>query len=69
MKRIAIAVLLVSTPVMAQQGTYQPQINTLGQPIKCKPIGKTASGEFVYAMSCKDVPESAGEKNRKPAGV
>jgi hypothetical protein len=47
MKRIAIAVLLVSTPVMAQQGTYQPQINTLGQPIKCKPIGKTASGEFV----------------------
>ena len=32
--------------------------DTIGQPIRCKPTGITASGELVYGMSCKDIPVS-----------
>jgi hypothetical protein len=69
MKKLAIAMLLVSSPAMAQQGTYippvqiggvAPQANTLGQPVTngntCYPIGKTSKGDLVYSMDCQNMP-------------
>ena len=61
-EKIAVAILLMSTPAMADTvsgvSSQMPvgQANTVGQPSKCKPIGKTASGKLVYGMSCKDIP-------------
>jgi hypothetical protein len=30
----------------------------IGSPVKCLPIGKTAKGELVYSLDCRDIPGS-----------
>lgn len=73
MLRIVVAVLLLSTPAMAQSNPYtggksDPYMkddpnNQMPPPapgaikeINCEPTGKTARGELVYALSCRDIP-------------
>jgi hypothetical protein len=88
MKKLAMAILFLSTPVMAQT-VAQPQANTIGDPtlrggvsnplpgavapagvwdgkVRCKPIGKTLSGELVFAVNCKDVPKGFTDKGKPP---
>lgn len=68
MWKLVVAVMLVSTPVMAQSNPLTGGVSNPVPPpapgairdIRCKPIGKTASGEAVYAVSCKDVPVTNG---------
>jgi len=71
MKKIAIAILLLSSPAMAQQGTYHP-------PQACYPIGKTANGELVFSMDCEKPPVAVtfpagglppSQTNGAPVGV
>jgi hypothetical protein len=50
MFKLAIALVLMSSPALAQQA------------IDCTPIGQTANGEMVYGMDCKSLkPENRTE--------
>jgi hypothetical protein len=44
MVKLAIAILLASSPALAQGS---------GEPTDCQPIGQTAKGELVYGIDCK----------------
>jgi hypothetical protein len=68
MRKIAIAVLLLSSPAMADVITITgppPPPVAVGNPPSaagaaidppCYPLGKTDDGHFVYSMDCKNVP-------------
>jgi hypothetical protein len=68
MEKIAIAVLLLSSPAMADVITITgppPAPGGASNPPSapgavidppCYPIGKTDDGHFVYSMDCKNVP-------------
>jgi hypothetical protein len=75
MKRIAVALLLASSPVLADtiSGVSNPLPDGVRDPnawdgtIRCKPIGKTLSGELVFEVDCKDVPTGTTVKGQPPA--
>ena len=56
MFKLAIAILLLSSPALAQGGA----------PTDCPPIGQTAKGELVYAIDCKIVKGDTVGTNYKP---
>lgn len=58
MKKLAIALLLVSSPAFAQSQTVAAD---------CTPIGKTAKGEMVYAMNCSSLKAENASPEYKPA--
>jgi hypothetical protein len=64
MRKLATAFFLVTSPALAQTPNLSPgpAVESVGSPVKCLPIGKTAKGELVYAMDCRDIPLS-GEGN------
>jgi hypothetical protein len=51
MKKLAIILLLMASPAWAQN---RPAGGRRADP--CAPIGQTADGKLVYAMSCKNLP-------------
>ena len=51
MKKLAIILLLTTSPACAQT---KPAGSKHADP--CAPIGQTADGKLVYAMSCKNLP-------------
>jgi hypothetical protein len=69
MKKLAVAVLLFSTPAMADgtgsgkavEGGVSNQVGGVNNPAppapnpiyECTPIGKTAKGVLVYPIGCK----------------
>jgi hypothetical protein len=57
MYRLAAAILLVSTPVLAQN------IDALRD---CPPIGQTAKGEMIYSLDCKAIKAENVDANYKP---
>jgi hypothetical protein len=57
MLKFATAILLLSTPVYAQTSDALRD---------CPPIGKTAKGEMVYALDCKELKAENLDTNYKP---
>jgi hypothetical protein len=58
MRKLATAFFLFTSPAVAQTPNLSPgpAMESIGSPAKCLPIGKTAKGELVYAMDCRDLP-------------
>jgi hypothetical protein len=58
MKRLALALLLFTSPALAQTPNLAgaPAASTVQSPVVCLPIGKTAKGDLVYGMDCRDIP-------------
>jgi hypothetical protein len=65
MRKIALALLLVSSPAFAQTPNLAPAppVDRVGNPVKCLPIGKTSKGDLVYSLDCRDIPLSSGVSN------
>jgi hypothetical protein len=57
MYRLATAILLMSTPVFAQN------IDALRD---CPPIGQTAKGEMIYSLDCKAIKAEKADADYKP---
>lgn len=57
MNRLAIAMLLLSSPAFAQGGAATSD---------CTPIGKTATGEMVYALGCNALKAENTSPEYKP---
>lgn len=57
MYRLAAAILLMSTPVLAQNNDALRD---------CPPIGQTAKGEMVYSLDCKALKAENADTNYKP---
>jgi hypothetical protein len=57
MYRLAAAILLMSTPVLAQNNDALRD---------CPPIGQTAKGEMVYSLDCKALKAENADVNYKP---
>jgi hypothetical protein len=68
MKKAAVALVLLSSPAMAQTPNLAPAppLDRIGNPVVCLPIGKTSKGDLVYALDCRDIPVSAGVNNEPP---
>jgi hypothetical protein len=57
---ILFAVLLASPSALAQN-------STVTEPV-CEPIGRTAKGDLVYSMQCRNIPGlPAGDNGYNPA--
>jgi hypothetical protein len=58
MKKLALALLLFTAPALAQTPNLAgaPPASNVESPVVCLPIGKTAKGDLVYAMECRDIP-------------
>jgi hypothetical protein len=55
MKKVVLAILLVSSPAWAQ-AKLTPK-SAAARVDDCAPIGRTAQGELVYSMKCQNMPE------------
>jgi hypothetical protein len=60
MKKVVLAVVLMTSSVFAQTPNLAPAppVDRVGDPVKCLPIGKTAKGDLVYSLDCRDIPIS-----------
>jgi len=54
MKKLVLAILLISSPAWAQ--TKPAQKNVTARVDNCAPIGRTADGKLVYSMKCENLP-------------
>ena len=70
MRKIALALMLISSPAFAQTPNLAPAppVDRVGNPVKCLPIGKTSKGDLVYSMDCRDIPVST-DLNSAPQAV
>ena len=63
MNKLAIALLLLATPALAQTTP------AAREPV-CEPIGRTSKGDLVYSMQCRNIPGlPAGTAGYNPAPV
>jgi hypothetical protein len=62
MKEVVLALVLMTSPAFAQTPNLAPAppVDRVGNPVKCLPIGKTAKGDLVYSLDCRDIPVSTG---------
>jgi hypothetical protein len=70
MKKVVLALMLMTSPAVAQIPNLAPAppVDRVGDPVKCLPIGKTAKGDLVYSLDCRDIPASnSGESQVAPA--
>ena len=54
MKKLVLAILLISSPAWAQ--TKPPAKSSTARVDNCAPIGRTADGKLVYSMKCENLP-------------
>jgi hypothetical protein len=70
MKKKVLALALMTSPAFAQIPNLAPAppVDRVGDPVKCLPIGKTAKGDLVYSLDCRDIPvsTSGGEPQVAP---
>jgi hypothetical protein len=68
MKEAAFALVLLASPAFAQTPNLAPAtpVDRVGSPVKCLPIGKTAKGELVYSLDCRDIPTATGVDEPQP---
>jgi hypothetical protein len=62
MRKLTFALALFASPALAQTPNLSPgpQPEGVTNPVVCLPIGKTAKGDLVYSMDCRDIPASTG---------
>lgn len=70
MKKVAFAILLISSPAWAQ--AKQAPKSAAARTDDCAPIGRTAKGELVYSIKCDNppappTPEVQAEPSPDPA--
>jgi hypothetical protein len=65
MRTLTFALVLFASPALAQTPNLSPgsPLGDVPNPVVCLPIGKTAKGDLVYSMDCRDIPSSAGLNN------
>ena len=61
MYKLAVALLLVSTPAFAQTKSADPASLQ-----SCPPIGQTARGELIYSLDCKAITTDYTAGENKP---
>jgi hypothetical protein len=54
MKKLVLAILLISSPAWAQ--TKPAPKSVTARVDNCAPIGRTADGKLVYSMKCENLP-------------
>ncbi|MGZ5871754.1 MAG: hypothetical protein ACXWKP_06525 [Bradyrhizobium sp.] len=54
MKRLVLAILLISSPAWAQTKLVPKSVTSRVD--HCAPIGRTADGKLVYSMKCENLP-------------
>jgi hypothetical protein len=61
-RSFTLAIALFASPALAQAPNLSPgpPLEGVPDPVVCLPIGKTAKGDLVYSMDCRDIPISAG---------
>jgi hypothetical protein len=57
MKKLILAILLISSPAWAQ--TKPAPKSATARIDNCAPIGRTADGKLVYSMKCENLPAPA----------
>jgi hypothetical protein len=62
MRKLSFALALFASPALAETPNLSPgpPLGGVTDPVVCLPIGKTAKGDLVYSMDCRDIPASTG---------
>jgi len=62
MRKLTFMLALFASSVLAQTPNLSPgpPLEGVTDPVVCLPIGKTAKGDLVYSMECRDIPASTG---------
>jgi hypothetical protein len=62
MRKLIFALVLFASSALAQTPNLSlgPPLEGVTDPVVCLPIGKTAKGDLVYSMECRDIPTSTG---------
>jgi hypothetical protein len=62
MRKLIFALAMVASPALAQTPNLSsgPPLEGVTDPVVCLPIGRTAKGDLVYSMDCRDIPASTG---------
>jgi hypothetical protein len=70
MRKLSFALLLFASPALAETPNLSPgpPLGGVANPVVCLPIGKTAKGDLVYSMDCRDIPVST-DLNSAPQTV
>jgi hypothetical protein len=70
MRKLSFALLLFASPALAETPNLSPgpPLGGVTNPVVCLPIGKTAKGDLVYSMDCRDIPVST-DLNSAPQAV
>ena len=65
MGKLTFALVLIASPALAQTPNLSagPPLGGVSDPVVCLPIGKTAKGDLVYSMDCRDIPSTTGLNN------
>jgi hypothetical protein len=68
MKKASLALVLLSSPAIAQTPNLAPAppVDRIGNPVVCLPIGKTSKGDLVYSLDCRDIPVSTSVNTGPP---
>jgi hypothetical protein len=62
MRKLTFMLALFASSALAQTPNLSPgrPLEGVTDPVVCLPIGKTAKGDLVYSMECRDIPASTG---------
>jgi hypothetical protein len=69
MRKLTFMLALFASSALAQTPNLSPgpPLEGVTDPVVCLPIGKTAKGDLVYSMECRDIPASTGLNSVPPA--
>ena len=62
MRKLTFMLALFASSALAQTPNLSPgqPMEEVTDPVVCLPMGKTAKGDLVYSMDCRDIPASTG---------
>ena len=62
MRKLTFRLALFASSALAQTPNLSPgpPLEGVTDPVVCLPIGKTAKGDLVYSIECRDIPASMG---------
>ena len=68
MRKLIFTLALFASSALAQTPNLSPgpPLEGVPDPVVCLPIGKTAKGDLVYSMECRDIPASTGLNSVPP---
>jgi hypothetical protein len=67
-RKLIFTLALFASSALAQTPNLSlgPPLEGVTDPVVCLPIGKTAKGDLVYSMECRDIPASTGLNSVPP---